>query len=169
MLAVHQREETAQLGGVLHFGPGLKAFPIAMIVVWIVLLLWIKLVTDPPPASPGDRLYVLAVLILFVVILPWIMFLEAFGTRVVLSQEGIQMDSFWRGTRLMRWEDVESIHFSLWKWGFIVKSHDDKLVLRNELHGLALFAEAVDARLPREKWVKASGRLRILLPKGPYD
>ena len=62
MLAVHQREEngTAQLGGVLRFGLGLKAFPIAMIVVWIVLLLWIKLVIDPPPASPGDRLYVLA-------------------------------------------------------------------------------------------------------------
>ncbi len=171
MLAVSRCEEnrTVPSGGVLRYGPGLKAFPIVILVAWLVLFGSIRLAVDPSPARPGDRLFVLVTFVIPAIVLPWIVFLEAFGTRVGLGREGIQIQSIWRGVRLIRWEDVESIYYSSWLPGFVVKGHGTRLTLNEGLGDIGLFAEAVSAWVPPDKWVKAYDRLRILLPKGPYD
>jgi hypothetical protein len=165
----HKNDRTPHLVGILQHGPFLRAFPIVIVVVWLVLFLCIRIMTDPPPASSEVGPFVLTVFVFLAIFLPWIVFLEAFGTQVVLSPESIQMHSFWRGTRPMRWEDVESIHYSLWRSGFVVKGHGRKFTLYDDLRGLALFAEAINGRVRPEKWAKASTQLRSLLPKGPYD
>ena len=160
---------TTQLGGTLRYGRGLKAFPIVGLIVWLVLFLWIKLAINPSPADSRSGPFVLAVFYFLAIILPWIVFLEAFGTRVVLSWEDIQMHSFWRGTRLIRWEDVESIRQDSWGQAFIVKGHGRRLTLDLTMDGITIFAEAVNQRVPSERWASVSAQLRGLLPKGPYD
>ena len=165
-----ERTRTTQLAGtVLSYGRGMKAFPFVVLIFWLVLFLWIRLAYDLSPADSRSGPYVLAVFYFLGIILPWIMFLETFGTRIVLSKEGIQMHSLWRGTRFIGWEDVESIRESSWGRAFIVKGHGGKLTLNPTLAGTAIFAEAVNNRVPPKKWVEVSGRLRLLLPKGPYD
>jgi len=156
-------------GTVLSYGRGMKAFPFVVVIFWLVLFLWIGLAYDLSPADSRSGPYALAGFYFLGIILPWIMFLETFGTRIVLSHAGLQGHSVWRGTRFIGWEDIESIRESSWGRALIVKGHDGKLNLNLTLAGTAIFAEAVNSRVPPEKWVDVSGRLRLLLPKGPYD
>jgi len=154
---------------VLEYGPFLKAFPIAVSIIWLVLLLWIRFTINPTPESSQGAPIVLAEFLFFVVVLPWIFFLEVFGTRAIVSPEGLQSQSIWRGTRFLKWRDVETIHHNSWLDVFVVKGHGTKITLDDGMRGLPLFAEALHSRLPPEKWAKVPGRLSLLLPKGPYD
>ncbi|HEX9907395.1 MAG TPA: hypothetical protein VGB78_02875 [Thermoplasmata archaeon] len=160
---------TAQSGGVLQYGPIYRAFPIAILLAWLALLLSIRIITNPPPASPDDEVYVLAVFLFFSIVLPWMIFLEAFWTRATVSLEGLEKRSVWRGIRFLRWEDVETISYTLWRRDFVVNGNGMKITLNDDLMGLPFFAEAVNLRLPPEKWVDVSSRLHLLLSKGQYD
>jgi len=160
---------TAQTGGVLQYGPFHKAFPIAVLLAWLVLFLSIMVFINPPPAGPEGGPLLLAEFVFLAIVLPWMLFIEFFGTRVTVNPEGLQMQSVWLGKRFLKWKDAEAVYYSSWRPGFVVKGHGLEIVLNDGLRELALFAEVAHAQLPPQEWAKAPGRLHLLLPKGPYD
>ena len=153
----------------LHHGPFLKTFPLAAVLVSLSLFLSIKIFINPAPASPGDGALLMAGIVFIAIIPPWTIFLEAFGTVGHVSSEGLQMKSVWRGSRLIKWEDVETIYYSHWSPGIVVKAPGTSITLSDDLKGLSYFAETVIARLSPDKWEKVSGRILILAPKGQFD
>ncbi len=153
----------------IQYGSFLKAFPIAVLLIWYVLFLSIAVFIHPSPPEPSEAPILFAGFMLIVVGLTTLVFIEAYGTEGKTSKEGFEIRTWWRGRRFVAWEEVQKISYSNWLPGFVVETRGKKIRVSDQMDGITYFAEEAVARLTPDKWAAASGHLMLLVPKGPYD
>lgn len=117
----------------------LCAFVPAAIVVLAV-------VTD----ASGPDIYAIIGLIVFMSLLVSLLLLEAARVRLVVSEEGVQLDSPWRRQRFMRWEDVFEVRYSQSAQWFILYGKDGgKIRASTWLDGIMALVRGFRKHLPK--------------------
>jgi hypothetical protein len=100
--------------------------------------------------ASGPDIYAIIGLIVFMSLLVSLLLLEAVRVRLVVSEEGVQLDSPWRGQRFMRWEDVLEVRYSESAQWFILYSKDGrKLRASTWLDGIIALVRGFREHLPR--------------------
>jgi hypothetical protein len=105
--------------------------------------------------KPSDALAAGGLLLFFGLLGGWLL-LESMGVRVLLSEEGIEGRSPWRGTRFIPWDEVKEVKFSqAMSWFVVVGRRRDKVRVSMLLVGTQYFVEAVKEYLDPERYEKA--------------
>jgi hypothetical protein len=123
------------------------------------------LVLFNPPKKEGD-VYAVAFLYGLFGVLSAPLLWEALRFALVVSPEGLDCRSPWRGRRFLAWDEVAEVSFSAMNSWFVVRGADGwKFRVSVLVPGLNAFLEQCEKHLPPEALAKAEpGYLRVGRP-----
>ncbi len=148
---------------ILHHGKFMRGFALFLALIPAALVVLAFIFSDEKEAA-----WALLVLLLFVSILISLMLLETFRVRLVISNEGVQLDSPWRGRIFIHWDEVVEVQFSQACLWFILLSTDGR-VIRASLY-LGRIVELVRAfrlHVPKVRWENAYQGIERVDKTGP--
>lgn len=102
------KDETGRIASkayLLDYGR-LVIFPMGIMVFFLVV--FVLLSSAPNAGTPEDRPYAYGLFAL-VLVLTWPLFLEFVGTYVVITETGIKKRSLYRGTRSLKWSEMDLV------------------------------------------------------------
>jgi hypothetical protein len=134
----------------LEYSRWMKAVPLGISLFCLVLMTWIW-VTSPTPVTGPERVGVFTVFMVVMVGSPWLIFVEVYGLHAAIEDDTIIIRSPWRGTKYMKWIDVESISYSSILDTILIRSTHAKVELPTGMVGESLFWEIVRRKIPKEK------------------
>jgi len=109
------KDETGRIASkayLLDYGR-LVIFPMGIMMFFLVV--FVLLSSTPNAGTPEDRPYAYG-LFAFVLVLTWPLFLEFVGTYVVITETGIKKRSLYRGTRSLKWSELDLV--GVWKTSY---------------------------------------------------
>jgi hypothetical protein len=151
----------------LEYPIGISILAIACMFVFLVIFIYGLAVAGPVP--PEERAFVITTFLILAIILPWILYLEAGGTFIVLTQDGIKKRSYFTGKRCIKWDEIQSVSFGSMGQQFTVKSGDSKITAHLYLCGISDFARQIRDRLRPEIWEKARDQIEMMLGKAHME
>jgi hypothetical protein len=106
--------------------------------------------------AQGEDIYAIIGLIVFMSLLVSLLLLEAVRVRLVVSDEGVQLDSPWRGQRFIFWKDVSEVRFSQSAHWFILYARDGRKIRASTwLAGVIALVHGFRKHLPKVVWENA--------------
>lgn len=151
----------------LEYPIGISILAIGSMLVFLVIFIYGLAVAGPVP--PEERAFVVTTFLILAIILPWILYLEAGGTYIVLTQDGIKKRSYYTGKRYIKWDEIQSVSFSSMGQQFTVKSGNSKITAHLYLCGISDFARQIRDRLRPEVWEKARGQIETMVGKARIE
>ena len=151
----------------LEYPIGISILAIGSMLVFLVIFIYGLAVAGSVP--PEERAFVVTTFLILVIILPWILYLEAGGTYIVLTQDGIKKRSYYTGKRYIKWDEIQSVSFSSMGQQFTVKSGNSKITAHLYLCGISDFASQIRDRLRPEVWEKARGQIETMVGKARME
>lgn len=154
-LAMRRAPETPSVPDVvvLRYGAFLKMF------AWIIalgipgLLIWVMM--QVPLRSPHGPLIVGGG-VLGLAILGGLLLIETARVRIAVTDEGIQSASPWRRERVIPWQQVSKVSFSMLnRWFLVTSIHGTTIRVSVFLKGVREFAARLKQRLPPERYAGA--------------
>lgn len=151
----------------LEYPIGLSILAIGSMLVFLVIFIYGLAVAGPVP--PEERAFVITTFVILGIILPWIIYLEAGGTYIVLTQDGIKKRSYYTGKRYIKWDEIRSVSFSSTGQQFTVKSDYSKITAHLYLGGISDFARQIRDRLRPEIWEEAREQIETMVGKARIE
>ena len=147
----------------LEYPIGISILAIVAMLFFLAVFVYGVLVAEPVP--PEERAAVVTVSLIVVIVLPWVLYLEAGGTYIVLTEDGIRKRSYYTGKRYIRWDEIRSVSFSSIAQQFALHSDDSKITAHLYLNGISDLAKQIQDRLRPEIWEKAKDLVEALAMK----
>jgi hypothetical protein len=135
----------------LEYGWSLRAFPFGVVIVLLVTMLSVFVFISPDPEGYPEGIWVYLVFISFGIVLPWLLFIEVFGTRTILSGEGIRAESWWRGSRFLNWQEIQNVHYSSLSQCIVLKGERGKIRIHPWVSNMDRFLETLNEMMPEER------------------
>lgn len=128
---------------------------IARFFTFAVPLAVVVLAIFKPPQNGGDWLAVLGIIGLFVAIggpLYW----ESTRFALIVSQQGLDCRSPWRHGRVLMWDEVGALSYSVLGGGFVIRARDGwKFNVPTLIPGLGVFLDQCEFHLPAGAFANA--------------
>jgi len=135
----------------LEYGKGLKAFPLGAVTLVLVMMLSILVFIEPEPEGYPDGIWIFFGFIFIGIVLPWLFFVEVFGTRAILNEDGIRVESWWRGVRFLRWQEIEKAYYSSHSQCIVMKGERVKIRIHPWMSDVYRLLTTLNEMMPEER------------------
>lgn len=139
----------------LEYDRGMRAFPLGAVTVLLVTMLSVQIFIHPDPEGYPEGAWIFLVFILIGILLPWLLFIEVFGTRAVLNGDGIRAESWWRGTRFLRWHEIGKVYYSSISACIVLKGERGKIRINPWMSNIGRLLAVVNEMVPEERIQKS--------------